>query len=179
MPSLAQNFRVYAVDTLGGMGKSATTRLSRKGTAYGEWVAEVMKGIKLHQANMIGASNGGWLILKLGSVAPEMIGNAILLSSAGFMSISLRLVVKIISRSLNRNPRVIAENLVELLSPPGLPADPFYIDFFELILTSKFRSGKIAPRISDQEMRKLTAPTYIMMGQYERSFILTKQSNAG
>jgi pimeloyl-ACP methyl ester carboxylesterase len=83
IPALAQDHFLYAVDTIGGMGKSAAKRLSRKGSTYGEWAAEVVKALDLHQVNMIGASNGGWLILKLGNVAPEIIENAILLSSAG------------------------------------------------------------------------------------------------
>jgi pimeloyl-ACP methyl ester carboxylesterase len=170
IPYLAQKYCIYAVDTIGGMGKSAATRLSRKGTAYGEWAIEVIESIGLQKANMVGASNGGWLILKLGSIASERIGNAVLLSSAGLMPISMKLVFKIVSRSLKKNPKVIAERLVELLSPPDRPVDPFYSEFFELILTSKFRGEQIAPRIGDEELRRMTAPTYLLMGQYERSF---------
>lgn len=170
IPSLAPNYCLYAVDTIGGMGKSAATRLNRKGPSYGEWAAEVVRGLSLDRANMIGASNGGWLILKLGAVDPEIIASAILLSSAGFLSVSISLVFHIITRSLHKNPSVIAERLLELLSPPDLPLDPFYLAFFELILTSKFRAEQIAPRIPNEEISRLTAPTFILMGQYERSF---------
>jgi pimeloyl-ACP methyl ester carboxylesterase len=179
IPALAQAYCLYAVDTIGGMGKSAATRPSRKGTAYGEWAAEVVKALDLQQANMIGISNGGWLILKLGGVAAELIASAILLSSAGLMPVSMKLVWQIVTRSVNKDPRVIAERLVELLSPPDLPADPFYIDFFELILTSKFRGEQIAPRITDEELQTLNAPVYILMGQYERSFDAYKALERG
>jgi len=170
MPALAADYCVYAIDTIGAMGKSAATRPSRKGSAYGEWAREVLQALDLPPANMIGASNGGWLILKLSSVAPEMIGNAILLSSAGLMSVSMKLVFQIVTRSLNKDPKVVAERLVEVLSPPDLSADPFYLEFFELILTSKFKGEPMAPRLKDEEICKLRAPTYILMGQYERSF---------
>ena len=66
--------------------------------------------------------------------------------------------------------RIIAERLLDLLSPPDLPSDPFYLEFFEMILTSKFRGEAIAPRISDREIRRVTAPTALLMGQHERSF---------
>lgn len=170
MPTLAADYCVYAIDTIGAMGKSAVTRPSRKGSVYGEWAWEVLQALALPPANMIGASNGGWLILKLSSVAPESIGNAILLSSAGLMSVSMKLVFQIVTHSLNKDPKVVAERLVEVLSPPDLPADPFYLEFFELILTSKFKGEQIAPRLKDEEICKLRAPTYILMGQYERSF---------
>lgn len=170
IPSLAQHYKIYAVDIIGGMGKSAPIRLSRKGAAYGDWAVEAVKGLGLQRANMIGTSNGSWVILKLGSVAPEMVSSAVLMSAAGFMPLSLKLVVKIIFSSLSRDPEVIAKRLVELLSPPNLPADPFYLEFFELILRSKFKGEPIAPRIADEEIRRLTAPTTLMMGQYEASF---------
>jgi pimeloyl-ACP methyl ester carboxylesterase len=170
IPPLAQNYRIYAVDIIGGMGKSAPIRLSRKGTAYGDWAAEFLQGIGLPRANMIGVSNGCWILLKLGSVAPEVVSSAVLMSSAGFMPLSMKLVVKIVFSSLSKDPEIIAKRLVKLLSPPNLPADPFYLEFFELILRSKFKGEPIAPRIRDGEIRKLTAPTYLMMGQYETSF---------
>lgn len=170
IPALAADYCLYAVDTIGGMGKSEATRLERKGAAYGEWAAEVVESLDLQQANMIGASNGGWLILKLGRVSPGLIGSAVLLSTAGLMSISLKLVLQIVWRSLSKDPRTIAEGLVALLSPPGMPPDPFYTDFFELILTSKFRSEPIAPPLKDEEISRFSAPVCILMGQYERSF---------
>lgn len=86
--ALAPSYRLYAIDTIGGLGKSAPSRPSKRGPAYGEWAAEALRALGLKRANMIGASNGGWLVGKLGSVAPEMIGSATLMSSAGFMALS-------------------------------------------------------------------------------------------
>jgi pimeloyl-ACP methyl ester carboxylesterase len=161
---------VYALDTIGAMGKSAPSRLAKSGPAYGQWAAEALEGLGLARANMIGASNGGWLILKLGSVAPDMIGSAVLMSSAGFMSISMRTVLRMIPRSLFKSPEGIARGLLELLSPPDSPPDPFFLAFFELIVVSGFRSEQMAPALSEEEIEKLTAPTYLLMGQYEVSF---------
>ena len=95
------------------------------------------------------------------------------------MPLSMKLVFQIVSRSLSKNPKVIAERLVELLSPPNQPVDPFYAEFFELILTSKFRGEQIAPRIDDEELRRMTAPIYLLMGQFERSFNPYKAINRG
>lgn len=170
MPALARDYCLYAVDAIGGMGKSAATRPNRKGAAYGEWAAEVVRGLDLPRANMIGSSIGGWMILKLGSVAADLVASATLLSPAGLMPVSMRLIFQVTACSLSKNPRTIAEQLVALLSPPDLPVDPFYLDFFELILTSKFRGETIAPRLGDEEIRQLRAPTCILIGQFERTF---------
>ena len=170
MPILAEKYKVFAVDTIGGLGKSALVRLSRKGPEYGEWAAEVVRGLDIQRGNMIGVSNGGWLVLKLGSNAPDLVGSAILLSSAGFMPVSIKIMLQIIGSALSGKPPEIAENLVKLLSPPDLPVDPFYVEFFELILTSKFRSEPISPRIRNDELKIFHTPTYLLMGQYETSF---------
>jgi pimeloyl-ACP methyl ester carboxylesterase len=170
IPALTPTYRVYALDTIGAMGKSAPSRLAKGGPAYGQWAAEALEGLGLTRANMIGTSNGGWLILKLGSVAPGMIGSAVLISSAGFLSISMATVLRMIPRSLFKPPEEIARGLLDLLSPPDAPPDPLFLAFFELIIKSGFRSEQMAPALSNEEIQKLTAPTYLLMGQYEASF---------
>jgi pimeloyl-ACP methyl ester carboxylesterase len=170
IPYLAPTYRVYAIDTIGRLGKSAPSRPSKRGPAYGEWAAEALQGLGLKRANMIGASNGGWLIGKLGSVAPEMIGSATLISSAGFMALSALQVFRMLPRVLFKPPPQVARGLVDLLSPPGSPPDQFWLEFFELVLTSQFRGEQNAPRLRDQEIRRLSAPAYLLMGQYEASF---------
>ena len=57
IPALAPTYHVYAIDVIGGMGKSAPSRPSKKGTAYGEWAAEALDAFGLAQANMIGSTN--------------------------------------------------------------------------------------------------------------------------
>jgi len=170
IPALAADYRIFAIDTTGGMGKSAPSRPAKKGPAYGQWAAEALAALGLKRANMIGASNGGWLILKLASVAPDLIGSAVLMSSAGFVSLSIKMVLRMMARSLFKSQEEMARGLLDLLSPPDLPPDPFYLAFFELILRSGFRSEQMAPALDDREIGALAAPTYLLLGQYERSF---------
>jgi pimeloyl-ACP methyl ester carboxylesterase len=168
--ALEPTYRVYAVDAIGGMGKSAPSRPPKKGPVYGHWAAEALGGLGLRRANMIGASNGSWLIGKLGSVAPEMIASAILMSPAGLVRLSMVQALRMIPRVLLRPPAEAARQLVALLSPPDLPADPFNQEFLELMLASRFRSERAAPLLSDTELSQLAAPTYLLVGQYEASF---------
>jgi pimeloyl-ACP methyl ester carboxylesterase len=63
-----------------------------------------------------------------------------------------------------------ARRLLELLSPPDLPPDPFFLELFEVTVRSRFRAEQNAPKINDEELRKLTAPVCLLMGQYELSF---------
>ena len=165
---LAPTYQVYAVDTIGEVGQSAPIRPPKAGPAYGQWAADAVAGLGLKQANMIGASNGGWLIFKLAGVAPEVIGSAILVSSAGFRPVSLMFGLRFLLLCLtSRSPAETARRFLTLLSPPGLPPDPDMLALFELIM-AHFRLERRSPSaISDVEIGRLTAPTHLMMGQYE------------
>ncbi len=166
IPALAPVHRIYAIDVIGGMGKSAPSRPSKKGPAYGQWAAEVLKGLDLQRASMVGASQGGWLIAKLASVAPEAIESATLLSSAGFLPLSLIKALRMLPRVLFKPPEKAAREMLAIVSAPDVPPDPFFLELLELMLRY-FRSEAAAPAMSDEEIRKLTAPAYLLMGQYE------------
>jgi pimeloyl-ACP methyl ester carboxylesterase len=169
-PALAPTYHLFAPDMIGGMGKSAASRPSKSDSSYGQWAAETLEELGLKQENMIGASNGGWLIGKLAGVAPEMIGSAVLMSSAGLMNLNMMLALRMLPRILFKPPPEAARGMLALLSPPDLPPDPFLLEFFELIFASRFRSEQNAPCIDGAELQHLTAPTYLLMGEYEVSF---------
>ncbi len=169
IPALAPGYRVYAVDVIGGMGKSAPSRPSKKGTAYGEWAAEALEALGLERASMIGASQGGWLIGKLASVAPDKVGCAVLISSAGFLPVSLISALRLVPRVLFRSTEEAAREMLSTVSAPGVPEDAFFLELFELMMRH-FRSEALVPVLSDAELQGLTAPAYVLMGQYESSF---------
>jgi hypothetical protein len=58
MHTLAPDYHLYAIDTIGGLGKSAPSRPPRKGTAYGQSAAEALEGLGLERANMMGSVTG-------------------------------------------------------------------------------------------------------------------------
>lgn len=61
---LLPHFSVYAVDVLAQPNKSAGTRLSMKGDAYGKWMNELIDALGLHEVTLAGFSFGGLVILK-------------------------------------------------------------------------------------------------------------------
>jgi pimeloyl-ACP methyl ester carboxylesterase len=166
IPALARDYRVYAVDAIGGMGRSAPNRPDKKGPAYGIWAAEAIHGLGLEKANMIGASNGCWLIVKLASVSPERISSAVLMSAAGFVRLSMLGVIRLVRRIAFRSTEQMAQEMLALVSAPGARPDPFYLTWFELMLRH-FRGERNAPTLGDCEIQSVSAPTYLLMGQYE------------
>jgi pimeloyl-ACP methyl ester carboxylesterase len=148
------------------MGKSAPSRPSKKGPAYGHWAAEVLERLDVQRASMIGASQGGWLIAKLANVAPAVVESATLLSSAGLLPLSLTRVLRMLPRVLFKPPAKAAKEMLAIVSAPDVPPNPFFLELLELMLRH-FRSEAAVPAMRDEEIRKLTAPAYLLMGQYE------------
>jgi pimeloyl-ACP methyl ester carboxylesterase len=166
MPALAPAYRLYAIDTIGGLGKSAPSRPSRKGPAYGQWAAEALAELGLKRANMMGASNGGWLLGKLASVAPDTIASAVLMSTAGFSRLNSTQALRMLPRILFKPPEEVARQTLASLSPPDLPPDPGLLALFELIVRH-YRGEPFPTVLRDAEIRQLAAPVYLLMGQYE------------
>jgi pimeloyl-ACP methyl ester carboxylesterase len=166
IPALAPAYRLYAVDVIGGMGKSAPTRPSKQGPAYGHWAAEVLAKLALDRANMIGASQGGWLIGKVATVEPDAVSSAVLMSSAGFLPVNMLQALRMLPRILFKPPPEAARAMLALVSAPDVPPDPFFLELFELMIRY-FRSEALVPALRDDEVRALSAPTYLLLGQYE------------
>ncbi|WP_058304452.1 alpha/beta fold hydrolase [Gorillibacterium timonense] len=81
MKALAGEFRLYAVDTIGGPGKS------RPNDHYGKefddvtWIDEVLSGLSLVKPDLMGVSNGGYLAQLYKAERPDQAGKAIVISS--------------------------------------------------------------------------------------------------
>jgi pimeloyl-ACP methyl ester carboxylesterase len=168
--TLSSTYSIHAIDTIGGMGKSSPARPRTKGNQYGEWAVEVLHGLDLECVNHVGISNGGWLILKLANVTPKLIGTAVIMSSASFGPVNLLFILKLIPRIMFKSASEAADQLNSLLSPPGLPPDPFFLEFFRLTMASGFRSKPTPPALSDDEIRKLVSPSCFLVGQHEITF---------
>lgn len=83
---LAEDFHLYAVDTIGHPGKSAETCLPARGNAYGDWAASVIDGLGYRRMACLGGSFGGGILMKLLCVAPEKVERAALLVPAGIQN---------------------------------------------------------------------------------------------
>jgi pimeloyl-ACP methyl ester carboxylesterase len=55
---LVNDFRIIAPDTIGHPGRSAPVRLPPGGLSYGTWVADLLDGLELKSAQMMGGSYG-------------------------------------------------------------------------------------------------------------------------
>ena len=167
--AIARTYRVYAVDVPGSMGKSAPARLDRAGDAYGEWMADVLCGLKVERAHQIGISNGGWQILKLAGVAPELIASAVLISSAGFVRPRWQLIFKMLPTLLFTPPKQRGARFLKVMGAPGIAPAKQDLVMFDILMQA-FHYEQAPGALPDEALRRLTAPTYVLMGEYEAAF---------
>lgn len=79
---------LFAVDTLGEAGLSAQTAPIRDARDRGRWLGEVVAGLGVGRAHLVGASTGGWHVCAAAIHAPERVASVSLVDptavSAGF-----------------------------------------------------------------------------------------------
>jgi pimeloyl-ACP methyl ester carboxylesterase len=98
-----------------------------------------------------------------------MIGSAVLMSAAGFAPMNVGMVVRLTPHLLFKPTEEAARAMLAQLSPPDQPPDPFFLEWFELIM-AHFRGEQNVPVLKDEEVRQLVAPSCLLLGQYEASF---------
>lgn len=181
--ALSGEFRLYALDIIGSAGKSSAVRLPHTGSNYAEWLADVLAGLGLREASFVGMSNGCWLIIKLAEYAPEAITRAVMMSANGIMPVRFpfnmarllelnaadTLIGKVAAGVITRE-RV--RRSVTRAAPKGLPIDPDEIEWLYL-LAKYYRYRFPPPPVTDEQLRSLTAPSLLLMGEQEQFFLPT------
>jgi 2-hydroxy-6-oxonona-2,4-dienedioate hydrolase len=172
LEGLLQAFRVYAVDVVGQSVMSADQRPSVKDDAYGHWLAEVLDGLSLPTAHLVGVSWGGFVAQRLAAVAPERITRLALLVPAGLVS----------GPFFEGFRRVGWPMTLYLFRPSEANLDKFVAnllttkdDDWRRFLGDAFRaydmSGMKVPRLArDGEFAKLTAPVLVIGADRDASF---------
>jgi len=178
MIALSETYRIYALDIIGMPGKSAETRLSHVSNDYARWLLEVLDQLKLQQANFLGFSFGGWIILKLAALSPTRITKAVLLDSGGFTQFTMRGKVKGGLAAFRYLLFPTEKNLERAIIGPfyaqGCDPDPDLAELFGLgYLHLKFNSELVVhgvPPLSKEDLVDFSAPTMVVYGEHDIFF---------
>ena len=124
---LAERYRLYAPDIVGQPGLSAQTRPSPKGDGHAFWAEDVLDGLALERAPLVGISYGAAVAIRTMGLAPERVSKAALVSPAGIAaSPFLRMLIEISPPTLLYRLRPTEEGLkraaMTLLTEPEDPA---------------------------------------------------------
>lgn len=79
--ALGEHFHVYAIDTIGGPGKSIPGKGYNQGFEDALWIDDLLDALSLDQVYMAGVSNGGYLTQMYTIMRPERVKKGISMAS--------------------------------------------------------------------------------------------------
>lgn len=160
--AFAPHFRVYAVDLVGEPGKSAATRPPWDGPAFAEWLGDVLDGLGVEKAVLLGLSQGAWTALRFATLSPERVEQLVLLAPGGVVADRPSFLLRAVGLSLlgKRGVEPLKRVVVgDTALPPELDA------YLTLVMTEfKPRVGAL-PLFSDEELARLTMPVLFVGGE--------------
>ncbi len=149
---------LYAVDTIGDVGRSEQTELIADGEDLAGWLDETLVGAGIERAHLVGTSYGGYLALNLAARAPRRVASLTLIDAGGLAPFRLgRFMLWGLPNLLGSiAPGPLRRSLARtrpLLEDPRLMR-------LGLLGQTNHPVGMPAPvELSDDELRSITAPT--------------------
>jgi pimeloyl-ACP methyl ester carboxylesterase len=159
--SWSRHFRVYAVDMIGEPGLSAPSRPPLASEAYALWLDDVLRGLAVDRASMVGVSLGGWLALDYATRRPERVARLVLLGPGGIGRQKWGVVlVALLLRPFGR----WGLRTTMRMALGGLPADGEVVEYLMLIHRHFRPRRELLPRFSDDALRGLAMPVLAIVG---------------
>jgi pimeloyl-ACP methyl ester carboxylesterase len=164
--AFAGSFRVYAIDMIGEAGLSAPSRPPLSTEAHALWLDEVLRGLSVDRASIVGVSLGGWLALNYATRRPQRVARVAVLCPGGIGRQKVGIVFATIALRMcgSWGRRKLAERILGRAPANPSPAVKAFIDFVALI-HQNFRSRMVKlPVFSDEGLRRLDMPVLAIVG---------------
>ena len=165
--TFAEHFRVYAVDVIGEPGLSSESRPPLATDAHAVWLDDVLGGLGIQRASLLGVSLGRWLALDYAIRRPERVEQLSVLCPGGVGRQKIRIVFEamVLRACGSWGKRKLMERIVGVRAPadpsPGLKA---FTDLVTLI-HEHFRPRMVKlPVFSDEALRGLSMPLLAIVG---------------
>ena len=166
IPHLAQHLRVYAVDMIGEPGLSAESRPPLASGAYAGWLSEVMAGLGVERAALVGLSLGGWLALHYATTHPDKVTALVLLCPGGVGKHRNILLWALPLMLLGPWGRKALQAKILGPMPPGAPSPEAqaFGEFMQLIFANFRPRMETLPPFDDTALGRLTMPVLTILG---------------
>lgn len=171
VPTLADRYRVFALDVIGQSPLSAENRPDVNGNAYGEWALACLDALALGRTAVLGVSWGGFVACRLAVVAPERITALSLVVPAGIVSgYGWEPVVKLALPMLLSRIVPSRRNFERFAEAQLTVRDPLWVDYLVDALQA-FRMDFRAPRnLSDDELAAFGVPVQVIAAERDLMF---------
>ena len=164
---------IYAVDMVGHPGKSAETSLPAKGYDYGNWVSEVIDGLKYDKISLFGGSFGAGVIAKTMCVCPDKVKRVVLYVPSGIKNApainSASMMLPMIAYWVTGKDKWLKKCML----PMAITEDNITDDIYETAKRSidyvKVKTG-MPSDVDEKLMNACNAPTLVMAAERDCLF---------
>jgi pimeloyl-ACP methyl ester carboxylesterase len=174
--ALSQRYRTYAVDVIGEMNKSVPIRPIRNHPEFMQWMTDLMDGLEIQSAHIIGNSNGGFFTLETAYLLPGRTKKIVLISPAATFVQMWAFWGKLLIPAHMVAPLIRSERMVHHAYDwlwQGFPRDDVDTRLKAIAVVAgypRYRPSKnsFAPHVfSDAELRQIQAHVLLMIGDHE------------
>jgi pimeloyl-ACP methyl ester carboxylesterase len=156
-----ERFRVHAIDLPGETGKSTGVRPPYEGSAYIEWLSEVLDGLTIERTAVAGLSLGGWAALRFAAARPARVDRLAVLAPGGVAPARKKFAFTAAVFPLFGQRGI--ERVTRLVFSPQ-PAPPGAAEGFAFMLKHYRARRDTLPVIPDEELSRISAPALVVGG---------------
>jgi pimeloyl-ACP methyl ester carboxylesterase len=169
--ALGARFRLYSLDIMGDIGRSTQRALVHSRADAAAWLAGALDALGLDRAVLIGSSFGGFLATNLAVQQPHRVAALALLAPAATV-LPFRTAARLMIRagSLIPMPFTVKPGLRGMMG--GELPDPRIVRQMEVgVAGFRYdRKGIFPSEIPDDELRAVSCPTLLILGDQERIY---------
>jgi pimeloyl-ACP methyl ester carboxylesterase len=173
--ALSGKFHIFALDTLGEPGKSIPVRRNATRSDCAAWLEGVLDALSVSKSYVMGLSRGGWMTLNLALQAPHRLERIVLLSPAASF-ITLNPFFSAVAAAVMRVPtRFVSNAALYSWVTPGFKVNAVFAEQFitglqnwNWAVNSNGYSGVMPNTFSDEELRQISLPVLMLIGNQDR-----------
>jgi pimeloyl-ACP methyl ester carboxylesterase len=165
---LSRTFRIYALDTIGDIGKSKPTHQPNSREDYAKWMLEVFEQLKIEKADLIGLSYGGFLAMNFALAFPGRVNRIVLLSPGipNFGPPTLQWANYGMPMMLFPS-RFTIKRFISGISMKGYSQeDPVHVQMIMGIINMR-KVSFMRPVFTEEEFKRIDMPILLMIGDHE------------
>lgn len=180
LADLSRTHRVYALDVIGQMGKSAATWLSYRDDSFSEWLVDTLNALGIDQTDIVGLSFGARLVMRFSAFAPQRVRRVALLSPIGITMQRLSIIWRILPMAVDlRKPsdKTISDLVHTILDVPGHRLDETCAEAMHIVfkhyrpvtgLKKTVDGLALFFPLSASELQRISALTLLLVGEHEQ-----------
>jgi len=168
LKELSEHFDVYCIDTVGEPNKTLGNTVKITFDDYMKWLLQVLDGLKIETANLVGWSFGGFLATGFAINHPERAGKVCALSPAATVSkLNYRFYLKLFPALISGNQKRI-DSFLKWIAGKNHDYDyenPAFAVFSEGIKSFKgWATGYKLCVYSDNDFKQMSMPYLLILG---------------